>query len=53
MVVRCEDEDVGAKFGHHAVQALEGVQICGAGGRQYPHCPLEEVRGGSAQSDLL
>ncbi len=46
-------EDVGAEAQHHALEAVEGLEVGDGRGRQRPYGSLEEVRVGPVQPDLL
>ena len=47
VIIGGEDEHVGAELGHHALQAVEGVEVRRAGRGQDPHRALEEVGSGA------
>ena len=53
VVVGGEHEHVGPELGHHTLQAVEGVDVGGAGRGQDPHRALEEIGRRPVQADLL
>ena len=53
VVLRGEDQHVGVELGHHSLQAGEGVEVGGAGGREHPDRSFEQVGGGALQPHLL